>query len=327
MTARTFVGAVGVYSLDKKRKAMAMDVKKIIDDIYSEVCQIENEGAVASYIPELSNVDVRKFGVFISGIDEIRHGVGHCYERFSIQSISKVLSLAMVYAKMGRKVWKRVGVEPSGTAFNSLVQIEADHGIPRNPFINAGALVVTDMIMSLYENPQQAFLDFVRSLSNGDSIQYSHAIAESERSVGYRNAALCNLIKSYGNIENDPEEVLQFYYEICSIELSCQELSDIFLFLANKGNRLLDGSPVMSRSRARRMNALMQTCGFYDESGEFAFKVGLPGKSGVGGGIIAVHPDEYVIAVWSPKLNSKGNSYRGVRFLELFTSATHLSIF
>jgi len=138
---------------------------------------------------------------------------------------------------------------------------------------------------------------------------------------------LCNFIKSFGNIHNDPTEILDFYFNMCSIEMDCSELSKSFLFLANRGQKLSDNQPILNNSKTKRINALMQSCGFYDESGEFTFKVGLPGKSGVGGGIIAVYPDNYAIAVWSPKLNKKGNSYRGVRFLEEFTTRTESSIF
>ena len=158
-------------------------------------------------------------------------------------------------------------------------------------------------------------------------MNYSYKIANSEKSVGFRNVALCNFIKSFGNIINDTEVVLDFYYCICSLEMSCQEISNTFLFLANDDFRTNDNLQILTMSQAKRINAIMLTCGFYDESGEFAFKVGLPGKSGVGGGIVAIHPNKYCIAVWSPRLNEKGNSHRGMKFLELFTTKTQSSIF
>ena len=207
------------------------------------------------------------------------------------------------------------------------MQLEADNGIPRNPLINAGAIVVCDTLLSILENPQEDFLNFIRNLANDPTICYSDRIAESEKSVGYRNFALCYYIKSLGNIENDPVDVLDFYFKLCSIELSCKTLSYLFSFLANDGITLHERVQILSENYAKRVNAIMQTCGFYDESGEFAFRVGLPGKSGVGGGIVAVMPNYYSIAVWSPKLNEKGNSYRGMKFLEEFTAQTRISIF
>lgn len=304
-----------------------MNIEKVIQDAYNKIKNIDDKGNLASYIPELKNVDSAYFGVHISTIDNFNFGVGNCDDTFSIQSIAKVLSLSLAYSKLGEKLWERVNVEPSGTAFNSLVQLEAEKGIPRNPFMNAGALVISDILLSNLNNPKEDFLTFVKSLSNGSEIGYSNRIATSEKNVGYRNVAMCNLIKSFGNIENKPSDVLDFYFNLCSLETNCKELSKLFLFLANDGFSLMNNKQILTKSQTKRVNALMQTCGFYDESGEFAFKVGLPGKSGVGGGIVAVHPKQYTIVVWSPKLNEKGNSYKGMRFLEEFTTKSELSIF
>ena len=304
-----------------------MNFEPLIREIYQKIKNIEDEGETASYIPELAQVDSGNFGVHISTINQDNFGIGNYNEKFSIQSIAKVLSLSLAYTIVGDKIWDRVGVEPSGTAFNSLIQLEADKGIPRNPFLNAGAIVISDILLSNLKNPKEDFLDFVRSISNNKTLEYSKRIAESEKTVGYRNVALCNFIKSFGTVENEPLEILDFYFDLCSLEMSCKELSEIFLYLANNGEGISSKKSILSESQSKRINALMQTCGFYDESGEFAFKVGLPGKSGVGGGIIAIHPDQYVIAVWSPKLNKKGNSYKGMKFLEEFTTKSELSIF
>ena len=304
-----------------------MNFEEIIQEVYRKINHIDNKGEIATYIPELINVDPNKFGVHISTINQMNFGIGNYNDKFSIQSIAKVLSLSLAYRILGDKLWERVGVEPSGTAFNSLVQLEADKGIPRNPFLNAGAIVISDILLTNLENPKNDFLDFVQSLSNNKGIKYSNRIAQSEKKVGYRNVALCNFIKSFDRIENEPADVLDFYYDLCSLEMNCKELSELFLFLTNNGNEIHSNRSILSESQSKRINALMQTCGFYDESGEFAFKVGLPGKSGVSGGIIAIHPDKYAIAVWSPKLNKKGNSYRGMKFLEEFTTRSELSIF
>lgn len=301
-----------------------VDYEKAIHEVYRKVLAESDEGQIAKYIPELEKVNPNQFGVHLMTLDNKMFGVGDWSTRFSIQSIAKVLSLSQAYSLLGDGIWERVGVEPSGNAFNSLVQLETDHGIPRNPFLNGGALVVCDMLISSLTDPKEEFLAYVREVSCCGELQYSASIARSERSVGYRNKALCNFIKSFDNIENDPDDVLDFYFNVCSIQLSCFELCQTFMFLANSK---LSPSVSLNTSQVKRINAIMQTCGFYDESGEFSFKVGLPGKSGVGGGIVAVYPGKYCIAVWSPRLNRKGNSHRGMRFLELFTTETKLSIF
>ena len=304
-----------------------MDYQKIIKEVFLKINKIENNGKLPSYIPELATINPEKFGVHISTTSSLKYGIGDFKEKFSIQSIAKILSLCLAYKTFDGNIWERLRVEPSGTAFNSLVQLENDNGIPRNPFINSGAMVISDILVSNLKNPKEDLLSFIRSLSGNNDINYSAKIAASEKSVGYRNIALCNFIKSFGNIKNEPSKVLDFYFDLCSLELSCEHLSDLFLFLANNGKAPHNNEQILTKGQSKRINALMQTCGFYDESGEFAFKVGLAGKSGVGGGIIAILPNKYSIVVWSPKLNKKGNSYRGMKFLENFTTLSEQSIF
>lgn len=304
-----------------------MSCQTPIQTVFETIMKQEDAGELASYIPELAHVDPNKFGVCLSTVDNRQFSYGNATDRFSIQSIAKVLALSMAYKMPGGEIWERIGVEPSGSPFNSLVQLEADNGIPRNPLINAGALVVCDILLSYLKNPLADFMTFIRDVADNPYLNYSHRIAESEKSVGYRNIALCYFIKSFGNIKNHPKDVLEFYFMLCSIEMSCVELSKTFLFLANQGRKTSDNKEILTSSQAKRINAIMQMCGFYDESGEFAYEVGLPGKSGVGGGIVAIHPNTYSIAVWSPRLNQKGNSYRGMKFLELFTTETASSIF
>lgn len=304
-----------------------MDYKNIIEKAYTYTSNIPDNSKIASYIPELSTINPTKFGVYLTTLDGGGYGIGDHLEKFSIQSISKVLSLTLAYKILGEQIWKRVDVEPSGTKFDSLLLLDINNGIPRNPFVNDGAIVVADILVSHLENPHEEFLDFVRDLSGIPDLNYNFRIAKSEKSNGYRNVALCNFIKSFGNIENEPAEVLDFYFDMCSLEMTCQELSQTFTFLANGGRKISDKSKVIATNQSKRINALMLTCGFYDESGEFAFKVGLPGKSGVGGGIVALYPNHYTITVWSPGLNPKGNSYRGMKFLEEFTNHSALTIF
>ena len=298
-----------------------------INEVYESVLKGPSSGEVANYIPELGKVNPNKLGVALTNLDGEHFTAGDYLEKFSIQSIAKVLSLVMIFDRLGEPIWKRVGVEPSGTAFNSLVQLESEDGIPRNPLINSGALVICDMLCTELKNPKKELIDFIQEVANDEDVNYSHAIANSEEQEGYRNFALVNFLKSFDNIENDVEEVLDLYFNLCSIEMNCLTLSKCFTFLANEGVQNETGQRILSPRRTERINAIMQTCGFYDEAGEFSYRVGLPGKSGVGGGIIAVRPDEYAIAVWSPKLNAKGNSYRGMKYLEQFTALTEGSIF
>jgi glutaminase len=304
-----------------------MDYQKIFSEIAIELPKMADKGQVASYIPELQNVDANKLGIHLTTTDNQSYGLGDFNERFSIQSISKVLSLTLAVQLDSENLWDRVGVEPSGSPFNSLVQLEYEQGIPRNPLINAGALVICDILVSGLKEPKKELLHFIRNISGNSTINYNPKVSESEKSVGYRNAALINLMKAYGNIENDIDIVLDFYFNLCSIEMSCRELTQAFLFLAAGGVHPVTKKQIISVSKSKRINAIMQLCGFYDEAGEFSFKVGLPGKSGVGGGIIAIHPGKYSIAVWSPKLNSRGNSYKGMKILEFFTTRTQSSIF
>jgi glutaminase len=306
-----------------------MNYQQLLNDLIEEVKQIPPNGEVASYIPELKKVSPGKLGVYLTAMDTKQGvGVGDYQERFSLQSISKVFSLTLAFSIEGDQLWKRVGIEPSGSAFNSLVQLEHEMGIPRNPFINAGAIVIADILISnLKEKTKETFLNFIRNISGNPSIDYNQVMIASEKTAGYRNAALVNFMKSFGNIKNDIHEVIDFYYHICSIEMTCEELSKTFLLFANHGKLLTTGEEIISMSKSKRINAVMQTCGFYDEAGEFSFRVGLPGKSGIGGGIVAIHPGKYSIAVWSPRLNPKGNSFYGVELLERLTTKLGVSIF
>lgn len=304
-----------------------MDYQQVINNIYHEVKSLPVVGEVADYIPALANVDPDQFGMAIATIDGQTFGIGDYQCKFSIQSISKAFTLSMVIRHIGSQLWEYVGKEPSGTPFNSLVQLERENGIPRNPFINAGALVVTDKLMNLYTHPKEAILEFVREMAGTDDIYYDKTVAQSELKCANRNQALGYFMKSFNNIDNDVDALLDVYCHQCSISMTCEELAKSFLFLANHGINPHSQKEILSVSRSKRLNALMLTCGFYDESGEFAFRVGMPGKSGVGGGIIALIPGQLAIAVWSPRLNKYGNSYLGIETLERFTTDIGISIF
>ncbi|MBF6628320.1 MAG: glutaminase [Proteiniphilum sp.] len=304
-----------------------MNYEQTFEEIYNDLQHVEESGHVADYITELAQVDPDQFGVHLTTVEQEEYSFGDAEKRFSVQSIAKVFSFVMAYSTIKSNIWERTNLEPAGTPFNSLLQLEHDRGIPRNPFINAGALVVCDILVSELASPKENMLAFIHRLSGNNRISFNPAVAHSEKKAGNRNYAMIYLMKSFGNIRNDIETVMDLYFHLCSIEMSCKELSRTFLFLANNGVIPWSGERILSPSRTKRTNALMQTCGFYDEAGQFTFKVGLPGKSGVGGGIVALHPEKYAIAVWSPRLNTKGNSHKGMLFLEEFTTKTRLSIF
>ncbi len=303
-----------------------MKYQALLDEIYTEVKPMVGDGKVSDYIPALGNIDPNKFGIAIETVAGETFHVGDADEGFSIQSISKVYNLALGVRIIGDQIWERVGIEPSGNPFNSLIQLEYEKGIPRNPFINAGALVVADILLDHLDQPNQEMLNFVEKLQCSN-VSYNEAVVQSEKEHGFRNAALVNFMKAYGNINHSLDQVLDIYYHQCSIEMSCKQLARSFLFLANAGVVPASGERIISSSAAKRINAIMLTCGFYDQAGAFAYLVGLPGKSGVGGGIVAVIPGELAIAVWSPELNSQGNSILGIKVLELFTTRTGMSIF
>ena len=303
-----------------------MNYQEILETIYNEILPFSQEGKQADYIPALAKVNPDQFGICLSTVSGETYSLKDAEKRFSIQSISKVFAIAAALSLKGEEVWKHVGKEPSGTAFNSLFQLELEKGIPRNPFINSGAIVVADILMNELKNPEKDFLEFVRTLCGDHSIDYNMEVALSERQQGYLNAAIANLLKYHGRLKNDIEDVLMFYFKMCSIEMSCKELSKAFL--AFTGYQEFNYSGIsLTASQVKRLNAVMQTCGFYDEAGEFSYLVGLPGKSGVGGGIVAIHPLKYSVTVWSPRLNQKGNSIMGMKALELLTTYTAESIF
>ena len=305
-----------------------MNYQRILKEIENEIQPFLNEGKLANYIPALANVDDKKFAMSIQLFDGTSYHIGDSNLKFSIQSISKVFTFTLALNHYGKDLYKRVGHEPSGNPFNSLVQLEYENGIPRNPFINAGAIVTADSLVSIYKkNTFDTILDFIKKTSNDETISYDEEIFESELANGFRNFALINMIKSFNNINNNIDEVIDTYFKQCSIMMNCSQLAKSMLFLANHGINPLTNEQIITESKAKRINSLMLTCGHYDASGDFAYKVGLPGKSGVGGGIVAVVPKKMTICVYSPKLNLQGNSLVGTIALELFTTKTGLSIF
>lgn len=305
------------------------NLDRVVKEIADEMRQRPDRGEVASYIPELARVDPKAFGLAVIDAEGNVAAGGDADTSFSIQSISKVFTLTLALGKVGDRLWRRVGREPSGSAFNSIVQLEVERGIPRNPFINAGAIAVTDLILSGHQ-PREALgeiLRFMRFLAQDTTISIDEAVAASEQRTGFRNAALANYMKSFGVLENPVDYTLGVYFHHCAIAMSCRQLATAGRFLAHLGRDPSTGFSVVQPERARRINAVMLTCGHYDGSGEFAYRVGLPGKSGVGGGILAIAPGKASIAVWSPGLDASGNSHLGRIALEALTKRMGWSIF
>ncbi len=288
-----------------------------------------DKGAPADYIPALARVSPERFGIAAVLGDGSVHVAGDADEAFSIQSVSKVFTLTMALQSHGDELWRRVGREPSGSAFNSIVQLENEHGIPRNPFINAGAIVVSDVVLNANDARVAIgdVLRFVRMLASDDGINIDNEVANSEADTGFRNVALANYMKSFGNMDPYVEGALKLYFHQCALALSCRQLAMAGRFLMHDGRHPDSGEAIVSPVLARRINALMLMCGHYDGSGEFAFRVGIPGKSGVGGGILAIVPGKASIAVWAPGLNARGNSKLGTRALERLAEATGWSVF
>lgn len=300
----------------------------ILASILDEVRPLTGQGKVADYIPALAKVPSDKLGIAVFTNQGEVITAGDAEEGFSIQSISKVLSLTLAMGLyQPDELWSRVGKEPSGQAFNSLIQLEMEQGIPRNPFINAGAIVVCDMLHSRLSAPRQRLLEFVRQLSGEPQIAYDKVVAASEMMHSDRNAAIAYLMRSFGNFHNEVIPVLHNYFHACALKMNCVELAKTFSYLANKGVSVVTGETVITLTQSKQTNALLATCGLYDGAGEFAYRVGMPGKSGVGGGIIAVVPGEMTIAVWSPALDQSGNSLAGTRALELLAQRIGRSIF
>jgi glutaminase len=304
-------------------------LERAVQEISDEMSQRTDRGDVATYIPELARINPKAFGLAVIDANGTMATGGDSDVAFSIQSISKVFTLTLALGKAGDSLWRRVGREPSGSPFNSIVQLERERGIPRNPFINAGAIAVTDLILSGHQ-PREALgeiLRFMQFLADDATITIDEAVAASEQRTGFRNSALAHYMKSFGVLENPVDYTLGVYFHHCAIAMSCQQLAKAGRFLAFNGKTPSTGRAVVTPERARRINAVMLTCGHYDGSGEFAYRVGLPGKSGVGGGILAVAPGKASIAVWSPGLDEAGNSHLGRIALEALSKRMGWSIF
>ncbi len=299
---------------------------ELLADVAVMVRPQKGKGRVADYIPALSQVSPDRFGMTVITVGGEESSTGDANIPFSLQSITKVPALILALNTNGDEIWERVGKEPSGTPFNYLAQLEAEHGIPRNPFVNAGALTVTDYLIDRLGNPAGAVRDFLKIVSQTDDVWIDETVAESEFGHAYQNKAIANILALHGTINNDPDLVLKAYCRQCAIHMSVVALTRAFLPLASGGFSPILGESVVTTRIARRVNALMMMCGMYDAVGSFAYRVGLPAKSGVGGGIVAIAPGVASIGVWAPELDRSGNSLLGTLALEQFVQATDLSL-
>jgi glutaminase len=310
----------------------ATELDRILDEVAESARPEAHRGEVADYIPPLADVDPHLFGLAMVDMDGNEHVVGDVDVALPIQSISKVFSLVLAMQKADRargvaeELWRRVGVEPSGDPFNSLVQLERERGVPRNPMINAGALVVDDVLLDHCDDARAATLDLLSDLA-GERVEVDQSILQAESDTGRRNRAIANLMADFGNLRHDVDEVLDAYTFACAISMTTRQLARASRFLANDGVDPASGERILAAPLARRIGALMITCGTYDAAGEFAFDVGLPCKSGVAGAIMALVPHRMGIAVWSPPLDDAGNSVAGRVALHELSERLDLSIF
>ncbi|WP_394128973.1 glutaminase B [Shewanella maritima] len=299
----------------------------LLQQAVDKVRPLLGQGKVADYIPALAQVNPNQLAIAVTTMDGKTIGAGDYLTPFSIQSISKVFSLTLALNLYEEdEIWSRVGKEPSGHSFNSLVQVELERGKPRNPFINAGALIIADLIQQRLGAPKHHMMEVIRELSLNSTIKSDKVVAQSEYQASARNASIAYLMKSFGNFNGDVNTVLKSYFHYCAMRMNCADLSKAMFYLANKG-KTLSGNALISPVQTRQLNALLATSGLYDGAGEFAYRVGMPGKSGVGGGIIAVIPGDMSICVWSPELDVNGNSLAGTAMLEHICQQLGRSIF
>ena len=304
---------------------MARKLAETLTRIAGGMGQSQDWGEVAAYIPELAQVPKEQFAIAAVTADGQLYSAGAAQVRFSVQSITKVFTLAIALGRSGDQLWQRVGREPSGSAFNSIVQLEQENGHPRNPFVNAGAIVTTDEVLA-GRAPKEALaeiLGFFRAAAEDEDIHINKSVARSETAHGHRNFALAHFLASCGNLKNPPEMTLGTYFHHCAIEMTVEQLAKAGRFLIGAGA----GPRLVSQQRVRRLNALMMTCGHYDGSGDFAYRVGLPAKSGVGGGILTIVPGKASVAVWSPGLDENGNSKLGTAAMERLAHEMNWSVF
>jgi glutaminase len=303
------------------------DAAGLLGRIAAEVRPLLTQGDLPRYIPRLAQVRKAQFGISLATLDDHEAAAGDADVPFSIQSISKLFALMLVLERVGDTIWRHVGKEPSGRPFNEIVQVDQEHGLARNPFVNAGALVVTDILCSHFAQPELALLQTLRRNCGDETVDIDRAVWRSERDSCHRNAAIAHLLKSHGRIDNDVGVVLDTYCRQCALTMSCRQIARNALALAISGDSTISSEGGgLSEAQRHTVNALMLTCGTYNAAGDFAARIGLPLKSGVGGGMVAVIPGVGALCAWAPGLDAAGNSIAAARAIQLFAQQTGLSV-
>lgn len=305
-------------------------MQKLLEQLMNECSVYTQEGALANYIPELAKVDPNKLGAYIITSEGEHYASGDWYHKFTIQSIVKTILLLQALMDKGiEEVSSKVGVEATGKPFDAInVSAHQLDSKNLNPMVNMGAILMCTLIEGeTYAEKFERVLNLTRELAGNPDIQVDEEVYQSEKAWGSKNRALAYLLKSYGMLQDDVEEVLDCYFKACSIAVTCKDLANIGFVLANRGKLPGTKEKVIPSKFTRYVNAILTTCGMYDGSGEFAVKVGIPAKSGVGGGIMGVVPTRMGIGIFSPSLDTKGNSVAGIQFLERLSKRMYLSIF
>ncbi len=305
------------------------ELDNALDEAHAAGRAVCSEGAVATYIPELAKVDPQKFAISAITIDGLQGSRGDSSERFTLQSVSKVFSLACVMQSSGLDVFQAMSVEPSGDAFFSIVKLEEERGRARNPYINAGAIAVSAVLPGTdFAAKVLGFREFLGRLaeSGSESFPVDDAVFRSEAQHGWRNQALANMMRHYNTL-SDPDLAAMAYFRQCATTSTSELLARIGLFLACGGKDPLTGHQILDPRLNHRTVALMTTCGMYDEVGRHAIEVGLPTKSAVSGAMLAVVPGHMAVAAYGPALGNKGNSVAGMKALAVFSATLGLSIF
>lgn len=301
-------------------------MQKILEEALEIGRQYIGQGECASYIPELANVDKSHLGICVFTKLADRYSVGDTKVRFTVQSISKVISLAVALQHCGfDKVFEKMSMEPSGDAFNSLLKLDMASDKPFNPMINAGALTTAGYLLS--EISFDKILAYARTVCLDKEIQIDERVFRSEMENCSRNRAIAYLLQSKGILENDVEETVRLYTQMCSLSVTAESLAGFGLVLANGGRHPVTGVRLMDERAVQVVKTIMLTCGMYDGSGEFAVRVGLPSKSGVGGGILSVVEKRMGIGIYGPALDKKGNSIAGQHILEYLSEKLKLHMF
>jgi glutaminase len=301
------------------------DLEAVLAEVADRSRHLAEEGEVQEQPEELPSAESARFALVLADLDGAEHVSGDADVGFAVQSVVKVFALTAALQLVGEDLFERVGREPSGDPFNSLIQLEHEKGVPRNPFINAGALLICDVLLEAADDPYGAVAGLLGDLA-GEEATVNHTALDAERESSSLNRAMGHLMQSFGNVHHPVDELIELYVRLCSLTVTTRTLARATRFLANDGVNPRTGSPVLSEPLARRVNALMLTCGTYDAAGQFAYDLGFPCKSGVAGAVMGDVPGRFGVCAWSPPLDEKGNSRAGRAALHLLSERLDLSL-